>query len=103
MIVTAWKSGRHNGRPGGYGLRIRRKDLNSFDQNWGFVSVTLPDGNIFRANIDKDSMWAGGCRELISKDLGKWLLESGLAPWPKAKPPKFSLASLGQNRFKLMR
>ncbi|MGA0594101.1 hypothetical protein [Enterovirga sp. CN4-39] len=38
-------------------------------------------------NIDKASFWGGRCRELISAEIGRWLMGAGKAPWPMRKPP----------------
>ena len=39
------------------------------------------------------------CSELRSEIIGQWLLDSGAAPWPKGKPPRIVLESLGEGKF----
>jgi hypothetical protein len=43
------------------------------------------------------------CSELRSRRIGKWLLDHGLAPWVKGKPPRLSLEPVGARRFRLER
>jgi hypothetical protein len=90
MIVTAWKGGNSNRQSsGGYGLKVAIKDRDRyFSKDWKSVVLYLGDHlTIAKANIDKLSFWNDTCHELISKDIGLWLIDNGLAPWPKGKPP----------------
>jgi len=50
-------------------------------------------------NVDKPSFWNSTCHELISKEIGKWLMKNGFAPWPKYNPPKLILEPMSHNRF----
>jgi len=100
MIVTAWNNGIKSETGSGYGLKVSIPDRDlHFQRAWKTVSITLPNGVETEVNIDKGSFWNGTCRELISKQIGKWLLESGNAPWPLGKPPRFELAPLGGRLF----
>ena len=103
MLVTAWNNGQQALSGAGYGLKIKvPSDIHKyFDRRWGTVSIELPNGQTVRANIDKESFWNGRCRELISRDIGQWLLAEGYAPWPFRKPPRFELVSLGGGHYKL--
>ena len=47
------------------------------------------------------SFWRG-CTELRNVKIGKWMLEQGLAPWPKGDPPKLKLEPIGNRRFRLV-
>ena len=57
-------------------------------------------GNI-PVNTDKQSFWNDICRELISKDIGLWLISNGRAPWVKGHPPKLQLEPAGKRTFKV--
>ena len=92
MLVTAWNNGRHHKSGAGYGLKISNDDRDRFfDRTAKTITIELPNGHRFDVNIDKQSFWGTACRELISKEIGEWLIDNGLAPWPKGKPPRFTL------------
>ncbi len=104
MRVTAWNNGGHHSTGAGYGLKVNRRDRDSwFQRDWSKVLVELPSGSLIEVNIDKESFWGDTCRELISKEIGKWLLDRKLAPWSKGNPPKLDLEPLNENRFRLRR
>lgn len=46
-------------------------------------------------NTDKESFWNDTCRELISKEIGIWLINNGKAPWPKGRPSRLRLEPVG--------
>jgi len=106
MIVTAWKNGKdHISGAGGpsYGIKMSIEDRDRyFKRAWGTVFVQLAGSQLVAdANVDKDSLWVGSCRELISKDFGIWLRREGLAPWKSGQPPKLQLTPVGERRFRL--
>ena len=41
------------------------------------------------------------CRELISKEVGIWLISSSKVSWPKGRPPKLQLEQAGKQTFKV--
>ena len=98
MIVTAWNNG---GR--GYGVRVRMQDRRQFFRNeWGSVTLELEGSAVqVQVNVAKRSFWSPGCGELIHREIGAWLKENGLAPWPKGNPPKLLLEPLSDRRFLL--
>lgn len=98
MKVTAWKGG-------SYGLKIKIEDRdNFFQRNWKYVNLKLPnDLDAFAVNVDKKSFWNKTCHELIHKNIGAWLKDSGLAPWKKGHPPKFEMICDGANNFRLVK
>ena len=48
-----------------------------------------------KVNINKGSFWDRECRELISKEVGMWMIQGGHAPWPTGSPPKFRVRLAG--------
>ena len=40
-------------------------------------------------------------REVISRDIGRWLLDHHHAPWPDGEPPKFQVDRHGKARFRV--
>ena len=103
MIVTVWNNGRHHESGAGYGIKIRVEDRDCFfNSTWKTVILEL-EGYSYpvEVNIDKPSFWNISCRELIAKDIGVWLQQSGLAPWPKGEPPKLEMAFMKDNRFQV--
>jgi len=101
MIVTAWKAGKHNKTGTGYGLKIKIKDRDKYFKKHLKTVILELEGypEPVEVNIDKFSFWNSICHELISKEIGKWLIKNGFAPWPKYNPPKLSLEPLSHNRF----
>jgi len=102
MKVVAWNNGQHHASGAGYGLKVDQADRDRFfDKSWDSVILVLPGGSEVDINVAKESFWSDSCRELISRDIGQWLLETGNAPWPKGAPPKFELSPTSDNRFSL--
>ena len=100
MQFTAWNNGST-----GYGFKVAISDRDAhFDQSWDAITIELPTSAGFQsvtANIKKDSFWGSTCHELISKEIGAWLIDRGDAPWPKGQPPKFNVESVGAGVFRL--
>jgi hypothetical protein len=101
MIVTGWNDGSPNNTTGsGYGVRLRREDRDKhFHLDWSSVSVELEGTRAITVSLTP-SFWRR-CTELRNLAIGKWLLDHGLAPWPKGKPPKMRLEQVGDRRFRL--
>ena len=101
MIVTAWNNGAHHVDGAGYGVRLDIRDRDRFFKREWKTAILQIEGNSEDVvlNVDKDSFWNPSCRELISKSIGRWLHQVGLAPWPYRKPPKLILQPLRGNRF----
>ena len=103
MKVTAWNNGKHHASGAGYGLKVQQASDRDryFRRKCSQVFVALPrQTDPVKINIDKDSFW-NGCRELISRDIGKWLRDNGYAPWKSGHPPKFQLKKVGERNFEL--
>jgi len=101
MNVTAWNNGSYKESGAGYGLKVSKSDRDQyFKREWGTILLELEGySTSVEVNIRKKSFWEGTCREMICKDIGLWLLQNGLAPWPKRKPPKLYLVPKGGNKF----
>ena len=103
MIVSGW----NNGSPskttgGGYGIRMSWRDRDEyFDPEWPWVTIELEELGVTEVNL-APSFWRG-CTELRGAAIGKWMLERGLAPWPKGEPPRLRLEPAGERRFRLIR
>lgn len=103
MLVKAWNNGYHHSNGNGYGLKISPADRDSyFYREWKTILLELDgESNDIKVNIDKDSFWNKSCRELISVDIGKWLIKHKLAPWQKGNPPTLNLGQIEGRRFRL--
>ena len=101
MEAVGWKTGAPDISSGaGFGIKIKQEDRDAFfKRNWLTVRIEIAPGKTVSVSISK-SFW-GNCPELRSKSLGKWMLERGLAPWPKSNPPKLSLEPFGDGIFRL--
>jgi hypothetical protein len=91
--AVGWNNGKHHRTGAGYGLKISLEDRNQFfDRGWRVVQLHIAGTKEpINVNVDKSSFWKGTCRELLSLELGRWMIAEGLAPWPKGKPPHFEL------------
>jgi hypothetical protein len=97
MIVTAWNNGQHLTSGAGYGLKISISDRDKyFRREWQTIFLLLENqANPIEVNVAKPSFWSPVCRELIHAEIGRWMLQNSLAPWPKGKPPKLVLEPTG--------
>jgi hypothetical protein len=98
MIVTAWNNGST-----GYGVKVTMQDREQFfSREWQSVTLEL-EGSTAQAevNVAKPSFWSPKCGELINREIGTWLKENGLAPWPRRNPPELLLEPLSNRRFLL--
>ncbi len=107
MIWTAWNKGEHHTSGAGYGFKITAVDRDRhFQRQWDGVTVELPQGSgvlAVEVNIAKDSFWGEQCREVIHQEIGRWLRDSGHAPWPRGSPPQFEVEPDGDQRFVVRR
>jgi len=103
MIVSGWNNGKANNvTGGGYGVKMNHKDRDMhFLKTWTSVAVELDTEEVLDARLSP-SFWRQ-CPELRSARIGKWMLDHRLAPWPKGRPPRFSLEPIGHRRFRLSR
>ena len=105
MIWTAWNNGRWHESGAGYGFKVDPADRDKwFSRGWSTVLIELPTEAapvVVTVNVAKRSFWTASCRELISREIGKWLLSRGYAPWPQGRPPKFHARSSGVARFEV--
>jgi hypothetical protein len=100
ITPTAWNNGQHYKSGAGYGLKISSADGDRyFRREWRTVQLRIGTGEPIFANIDKASFWNSSCRELISAEVGRWMLANGLAPWPSGQPPRLRLPNLEYARF----
>lgn len=67
----------------------------------GSVEVVLDSGRIVDVSLS-EKFWTT-CPELRSAVIGRWMLDLGVIPWAKGKPPEFDLEPIGDRRFRLAR
>ena len=104
MIWTAWNNGAHHATGAGYGFKIEPGNRDAdFQRGWGTVFIHLPGGATAEANVDRDAFWGPQCREVISQDIGQWLLSNGHAPWNPGSPPKFEVEATQPRHFHVRR
>lgn len=103
MKVASWSNGSPNNATGaGYSVRISKHDRAAhFNKAWNHVEVDIPGAGKIVASLSP-TFWTT-CPEIRNKEIGKWLLRCGLAPWPKGLPPSVNLTKIRGNRFKLHR
>jgi hypothetical protein len=105
LTWTAWNNGGHLATGAGYGLKVPVIDRDRyFKREWTSVILELPDNGSFvkvTVNVDKPSFWNATCHEVISQEIGKWLRNSGLAPWPSRQPPKLLVEVISDRHFRI--
>ena len=103
MIVKAWNNGSHHTDGNGYGIKISANDRDLyFNPDWKTIILALDGENkLVEINISKKSFWNETCRELVSKEIGKWLIEHHLDQWQYHKPPELELQKIGERKFLL--
>ena len=98
--ATGWNNGSPTKSGAGYGLRISKGDRDSaFSPDWDSVAIDLPNGHCATVTLS-EAFWRK-CIELRSAEVGRWMLDEGLAPWPKGQPPAFRLEQVGAARFRV--
>ena len=103
MIVTVWTNGSPLASGAGYGVKVNYSDRNRyFRHEWKSVFVFL-EGQTqpVEINIAKKSFWTKTCGELISAEIGRWLIKNGLSTWQKWNPPLLNLDQIQDNQFRL--
>ena len=103
--ATAWNNGQWRPGGAGYGLKVSVTNRDSFfRRDWRSVTLRLVVDSGFvdvEVNCAKDSFWNGTCRELVARDIGRWFIDLGLAPWPHGRPPRFDLSPLAPGLFRV--
>ena len=103
--ATAWNNGQWHAGGAGYGLKIPVAARDRFfRREWRTVTLHLVAGPTVvdvEVNCVKDSFWNGTCRELIARGVGRWFIDLGLAPWPKGRPPRFSMSPITTGVFRV--
>ena len=104
MQWTAWNDGKHLPTGGGYGLHVPLADRNAqFKKRWSTVTLELRCGSRYTpvvVNTSKASFWRD-CSELISRDIGAWLINNGQAHWPRGSPPRFTVTAIRPGLFRV--
>ena len=101
IIGTAWNNGSPKMSGAGYGIKLNPRDRDRyFRKPNAFLRLEGQTGDI-SVNTGKPSFWNGTCRELISKDMGLWLIRNDKAPWMKGQPPKLQLEPVDERTFKV--
>lgn len=106
MIVVAWNNGKYFSSGAGYGIKLSETDIvEFFNKEWPFILLRLEgeESTPIKININKKSFWNHTCRELISKDIGSWMIKNKVAPWQKGNPPKLNLVHISDNIFELQK
>ena len=102
IIVKGWNNGSQNYETGGgYGIKIAdKKDRESyFQKEWTSVTIELEGEGEIEVNLSC-AFWTT-CEELRKKEIGKWMINNNLAPWPKGHPASFEFVPISNRRFRL--
>ena len=89
----------------GYGLKVSVLDRDRFfRRDWRTVTLHLVAESAVadaEVNCAKDSFWDDTCRELIARDIGRWFIDLGLAPWPRGRPLRFTMSPIEPSVFRV--
>ena len=106
LTWTAWNNGQHAPSGTGYGIKVPIGDRDKhFRHSWKTITLDVPAKNGYKqvkVNIANKSFWSDTCHELISKEIGAWLVSSGKAPWPLRRPPKLRIALVSEGHFRIV-
>jgi hypothetical protein len=104
FFAVAWNNGAYHTTGAGYGLKLSAADRDAhIRREWRHVSLVLPGRQKpLHVNIDKSSFWNDTCRELISRDIGAWLIAQGLGRWSNGEPPRIGLRVRGDGAFDVL-
>lgn len=105
FVATAWNNGNPSESGAGFGFKVGIADRDRFfEKSWPTVTLQLAAGRQARTtevNCAKDSFWNGTCRELIGKEIGRWFIDNGFAPWTKGRPPRFRIRPVAARVFEV--
>jgi hypothetical protein len=95
--ATAWHNGGAATDAAGYGIKFSKGDRDRhFRKEWSEVVIEVGD---LEATVALTSSFWRSCSELRSAGTGRWLLETGEAPWPHGQPPGIVVHPTEANRF----
>jgi len=90
MRGRGWSNGNPSSTGAGYGIAISKSDRDEqFAREPSSVKLKLEAGPTVRVRLTS-SFWRS-CSEFRSIEIGRWMLELGVAPWPKGRPPTFDI------------
>lgn len=100
MRARGWSNGKPSVTGAGYGVAISTADRDqSFDKGWSEVRIDLDGRETIEVALTP-SFWRT-CTELRHRRIGAWMMDRGLAPWTKGRPPEMILETIGKARFRL--
>lgn len=102
MKGTVWNNGKYYQTGAGYGIKINKMDRDKYiKREWTDLKILLEgEDDFIEVNINKKSFW-GGCREIIHKEIGRWLIKNNKGTWERYSPPKVQFILLEENKFKV--
>jgi len=101
MKVSGWSNSTSNKHTGaGYGVRIQYDDRDLyFSPEWNSVEVIPDNGEAAEVSLP-ETFWTT-CPELRSSAIGRLMLDPGVIPRAKGKPPQFDPEPVCDRRFRL--
>jgi hypothetical protein len=103
--VKSWHNGARHKTGAGYGIRIPiiLRDR-YFNKKYSFIILELEDySEVIHVNIAKKSFWDSTCRELIHKEIGKWMIKHQIDSWDQGSPFNLKMEWKSENKFKLFK
>ena len=102
MKARGWSNGSPSATGSGYGIAISKADRDAhFTSGLGSVTLLLEGGPNVIVMLSA-SFWRN-CPEFRNADIGRWLLNQGLAPWPKGRPPRLRIDTVKPGVLRVQR
>ena len=99
MRAIGWNNGSPTPSGGGYGLKVSPADRDRhFRPEWTQVVLRISGEEV---TVGLSPAFWRRCSELRAREIGRYLLDAGLAPWPKGRPPVLELVPQGEGLFTL--
>lgn len=98
MRAKAGNNGQHQASGAGYGIKSSAEDRDRvFMREWTTAQLEVPGQGISPVALS-ESFWRR-CSELLSATVGRWLRETGMAPWRKGHPPTLVVEQIEGETF----
>ncbi len=92
VIASAWHGGYSSTSDGTYGVRFRGDDRYAMVDGDRATVILRLSGRASAVTVDVTPGFWRKCPELRHREIGRWLRELGLVPWPKGRPPKLRVS-----------
>jgi len=104
IVVSAYNNGEFSPTGSGYGFRIKESEVRKNSKllvSEIFITLDEKFKNI-RVIINQNSVSEGERVVFTKKEIGRWMIETGINGWRGGAPPKFTMQYVEKNKFKII-